>query len=107
MLLTHPTDGNKRVTSKDTQDSPKSTLSLQDLRQSQSPETVPVCIVVRYSPHDNSALRHSCGVIKKSNEPSVCHKLWSILGLLVRVLLTDHRMSAVPSRAKYRHFITI
>ena len=57
----------------------KSILSLQDLWQSQSLETVPVCIVVLYFLHDNIAGSHWCDECMKSNELSVCHKLWSIL----------------------------
>ena len=57
---------------------PKSILSLQDLRQSQSLETVPICIVVRYFPHDNIAETHSGNACKILNERSVCHMLWSI-----------------------------
>ena len=40
----------------------KSMLSIQDLRQSQSLETVPVCIVVLCFPHDNIAQIHSCSL---------------------------------------------
>ena len=32
-------------------------LNLQDLRQNQSPETVPICIVWQYFPHDNIVCR--------------------------------------------------
>ena len=47
-------------------------------QKNQNPETIPICIAVPCFPHDSVACNHSCGEGKKSNEPSVCHKLWSI-----------------------------
>ena len=55
----------------------RSILSLQDPVQSQSPETVPTCIVVQCFPHDHTAWIHLWDECKKSNEPSVCHMLSS------------------------------
>ena len=52
-------------------------LSVQDLRQNQSPDTVPAYIVVSCIPHDNIFQIHLCDEKQKSHEPSVCHKLWS------------------------------
>ena len=54
-------------------------LNLQDLPQSQSPETVPICIVLQYFPHDNIVCFHSCDEYVKSIDSDVCHKPWSIL----------------------------
>ena len=52
----------------------KSTLSLLDLRQNQSPETVPACIVWQCFPQNKTASIHMCDECKKSNDPSVCHR---------------------------------
>ena len=41
-------------------------LNLQDLPQSQSPETVPICIAEQYFPHDNIVCIHSCDEYMKS-----------------------------------------
>ena len=84
----------------------RSILSLQDLKQSQSPETVPTCIVVQCFPHDHIAYIHLLDECKKSNEPSLCHKLGSIWWLRAS-LFTDHGMYGLPIRAKCRHFRTI
>ena len=57
----------------------KSILSLQDLRQCQSPESVPTCIDVRCF-HMTILLTFTCVMnVRNLNESSVCHKLWSIL----------------------------
>ena len=65
----------------------RSILSLQDLLQNRSLETVPVCIVWPCFPHGNTVCSHMCDEYKKSNEPSVCHKLWTIWWLLAQVCL--------------------
>ena len=62
-------------------------LNLQGLQQNLNLEPVPVCNVELCFPHDNNAKIHLCDECKKSNEPSVCHKLWSIWWLLVQVCL--------------------
>ena len=54
-------------------------LNLQDLPRSQSPETVPVCIVWQYFPHDNIVCIHKYDEYMKSIDSGVCHRLWSIL----------------------------
>ena len=51
----------------------------QDLPRSQSLETVPVCIVLQYYPHDNIVCIHMCDECMISIDSCVCHKLWSIL----------------------------
>ena len=66
---------------------PRLILSLQDLWQNQSPETVLVCIVVLCFPHSNIVCGHSCDEWKRSNEPSVCHKFLPIWWQLVQVCL--------------------
>ena len=55
------------------------TLSLQNLLQNQSPETILICIVVQCFPHDNIVDSHSLDECRKSHEPSVCYNLLSIL----------------------------
>ena len=84
LFLTHPTYGNKRVTTNDTHNSPRSRFSIlkisgkvRVLKQSQS--AVLCCVS-----HMTRLLTFT-RVVKKSNEPSVCHKLWSILWPLVQV----------------------
>ena len=77
------------------------------LRQSQSLGTVPICIAVQCFPHDYILKIHSCRVYKKSNEPSVCHKLWSSLWLFVQVcLLTTECLvqQCVPNTGISRQF---
>ena len=51
--------------------------NLQDFPQSQSLETVPVCIVWQYYPHDNTDCINLYDECRRSNEIIVCHKLWS------------------------------
>ena len=43
-------------------------FSLPDLRQSQSPETVPICIVAQCFPHDNIAEIHICDDATRRDE---------------------------------------
>ena len=64
---------------------PKSILSLQNLRQSQSLGTVPVCTVVPYFAHDNTVCIHTCDEYKKSICSGVCHRPWSILWWIVQI----------------------
>ena len=54
-------------------------LNLQDLPRSQNLETVPICIVWQYFPHDNIVCIHSCDEYMKSIDSGVCHRPWSIL----------------------------
>ena len=53
--------------------------NLQDLPRSQSLETVPVCIVWQYFPHDNIVCIHTYDEYMKSIDSGVCHRPWSIL----------------------------
>ena len=62
-------------------------LNLQDLPQSQSPETVPICIAEQIFPHDNIVCIHSCDEYMKSIDSDVCHRLRSILLRIVRAYL--------------------
>ena len=54
-------------------------LSPQDLLQNRSLETVPICTVLQCFPHDNIVCNYMYDECKRSNEITVCHKLWSIL----------------------------
>ena len=49
-------------------------LNLQDLPRSQSLETVPICIVWQYFPHDNTVCIHTYDEYMKSIDSGVCHK---------------------------------
>ena len=62
-------------------------LNLQNLPQSQSPETVPICIALQYFTHDNIVCIHKKDEYMKSIDSSVCHKPWSILLWIVRTYL--------------------
>ena len=72
-------------------------LNLQDLLRSQSLETVPVCIVWQYFPHDNIICIHLCAFVT-----SLVHFVMDRASLF-----TDHTMSSLPIHAKYKHFRTI
>ena len=48
-------------------------LSLLDLEQNQRPDTILICIVVPYFPHDNITDIHLYDECVKSNVPSVFH----------------------------------
>ena len=66
---------------------PKWISNLQDLMRSQSLETVPVCIVWQYYPHDNIVCIHLYDEYMKSIDSGVCHRPWSILLWIVRAYL--------------------
>ena len=51
--------------------------NLQDLPQNQNLETVPVCIVWQYYPHDNTVCIHKYDEYMKSIDSGVCHRLCS------------------------------
>ena len=70
-------------------------LNLQDLPQSQSPETVPICIAWQYFPHDNIVCIHSYDEYMKSIDSDVCHRLWSILLWNVRACLLTIKYQVV------------
>ena len=61
--------------------------NLQDLPQSQNLETVPVCIVWKYYPHDNVVCIYKYDEKMKSIDSGVCHRLCSILLWIVRAYL--------------------
>ena len=61
--------------------------NLQELPRSQSLETVPVCIVWQYFPHDSIVCIYTYDEYVKPIDSGVCHKLWSILWWIVRAYL--------------------
>ena len=62
--------------------------NLQDLRRSQSLDTVPVCTVLQYYPHNNIVCIRMCYKSSKiSVDPGVCHRLLFILLWIVRAYL--------------------
>ena len=80
-------------------------LNLQDLPQSQSLETVPICIAWQYYPHDNTVCIHLYDEYMKSIDSGNCCMLLSIMDRAS--LFTDHKISGRPILAKYKHFRTI
>ena len=60
-------------------------LSLLDHRQNLSLGTILIDNAAPCSQHDNVVCDHSCDECKRSNEPSACHRLESILRQLVQV----------------------
>ena len=81
-------------------------LSPQDLPQNRSLETVPICIVLQYYPHSNTVCIHMCDECMNSIEIIVCQSLVHFV-IHRASLFTDHRISGLPIRAKYKHFRTI
>ena len=73
--------------------------NLQDLQRNQNLETVPVCIVWQYYPHDNIVCIH-----KYDEEMNRFRRLSQALVHFVMdraSLFTDHRISGRPIRAKF------
>ena len=79
---------------------PKSISNLQGPQQSLSLGAIPIWHCCAVLPHDKIVCDHSCDERKKSNEPSVCHTLWSILRQLVQVYLQTRGCQCQPVRAK-------
>ena len=91
LRLAYPTYGNKCSTSEDTCDSPKV-----DSESSSSPamsEINPIDNAEACFPHGNIVCHHSYDACKRSNEPSGCLKLESILWQLVRIIFVGSRDS--------------
>ena len=66
-----------------------------------------VCMVVLCFPQNNIAGIHLFDDCTRSNAPSVCHKILSILWPHEQVCSQTTKKSRLPIRAKYRHFRTI
>ena len=100
-----------------TYDFPKCTMFLQewilnpqDLLQSRSLETVPICTVCQCFPHDNIVCLHLCDEYLKSIDSGVCHRLWSILWWILQVcsLTIEYRVvHYVPSTSISEQFESI
>ena len=90
-----------------TRSHPRLNLSLQGNQKNLSLGLNPIDNAEPCYSRDNLVGSHLCDECMKSNELIVCHKLLSMWGLLARVVLTDHRMSGEPIRAKYGHVKTI
>ena len=82
-------------------------LSLRDLLQNQSLETIQACIAVLCFPQNNVACIHLYDGCERSNAPSVCHMLFVHFITARASLFTDRKISGLPIRAKYRHVRTI
>ena len=82
-------------------------LNLQDLPQSQSLETVPVCIVWQYYPHDNIVYIHMYDEYMKSIDSSGLSQALVHFVMDRASLFTDHKKPGRPILAKYKHFRTI
>ena len=84
----------------------KQILSPQDLLQNRSLETVPACIVLQYYPHNNTVYIHMCDEYKKINRFRRLSQALVHFVIDRASLFTDHRISGLPVRAKYKHFRT-
>ena len=85
-------------------------LNPQDLPKNRSLETIPVCIVLQYYPHNNIVCIHMYDECKKSIDWRVCHKLWSILWWIVQVrsLTMEYQVfQYVPSVSMSEQFESI
>ena len=82
-------------------------LSLQDILQNLSLEMTLIDNVVPCYPHDNIGGDHLCGeckeIIRATRLSQACVQRVTDLASV----LTDHRMSGRPIRARYKHFKTI
>ena len=79
----------------------------QGLPQIRSLKTVPICIVLDCFPHDNDVYVHMCDECKISSDSDVCHTFLVHFVIDRASLFTDHTISGLPIRAKYRDFRTI
>ena len=83
---------------------------MEDLLQIRSLETVPVCIVLQYYPHDNIVCIHMCDECKISIDSGFCHRLWSIFSLIVQAYLLTIEYQVVqflPSKSISEQFESI
>ena len=83
---------------------PRLIVSPQGHQQNLSLGTDPIDNAEPCFPHDNIVGSHLCDECMTSNELSGCHKLPSILVTDRASLFTDHRMSGLPIRARYKLF---
>ena len=86
---------------------PRSILILQDLRQNQSPETVPTCIVMQCFPHDK-LFEFFCVMNVRDQTRQTFVTSFVHLVTARASLFTVHKVSGLPKiRATYRYFRTI
>ena len=108
LFLTNPNDRNTRMTSKNALRSTwrrfwilKISCEVGVLKQSQS------ALIGSVFPHDNTVCIHMYDECRRSNDIIVCHMLLSIFVIDRANVFTDHGISGLPIRAKYKHFRTI
>ena len=82
-------------------------LNLPDLPQSQSPETVPICIVYQYFPHDNIVCIHKYDEFFEINRFRRLSQALSILRLIVHACFLTIEYQVFQFVPKYKHFRTI
>ena len=82
-------------------------LNPQDLPQNRSLGTVPVATVLQYYPHDNIVCIHTYDEQMKSIDFRRLSQALVHFVINLASLFTDHRISGLPIRAKYKHFRTI
>ena len=85
---------------------PRVILSLQGLPQSQSLETILICIVVLCYQHDNIA-EFTCVMNVRDQTRQRLSQDFVHFVTARASLFTDHKIASLPIRAKYRHFRTI
>ena len=82
-------------------------LSLGDLPQNQSLETIQVCIVVLCFPHNYTVGIHLCDECTRSNAPNVFQMLLSISLPHEQACSQNIKCQVLPIRARYIHLRTI
>ena len=88
------------MTSENAQCSSRSGFRILKISREVSLETVPVCIVWQYSPHENIVCIHKYDEWTKSIDSGVCDKPWSILRWIVRaysLTIEYHVVQFLPS----------
>ena len=108
LFLAQPTYWHVRLTSENAQNSSWGWfLSLPNLLQNQSLDSILICNVVLSFRYDNIVCIHLCDECKRSHVPNVRHKILSILWSQEQVCSLTIKMSGLPIRAKCKHFRTI
>ena len=82
--------------------------NLQDVLQNQSLDTVPDCIVLQFFTHITILFVVTCMMnVRKINRFKRLSQALAHFVMNLASLVTDHRISGRPIRAKYKHFRTI
>ena len=101
LLLAHRTYGNECSTPKDVQNSSRGRLWVFKVSSTiRNLGTNPFCNAVQYFAHGSIVCHHSCSECERTNEPSVCDRLLSILWLREQACLRTIRMSSLQMSAK-------